>query len=112
MENLNVSPTNTTTSSLTGESVTETTQQCITETMLDPTSMMKEQNCELLSEELEGDTLRFSMECEIQGMKSTSNGVIQTDGENSEGSMNINMNLGEMIMTMDLNWVATRIGDC
>lgn len=95
------------------EPVTETTTQCVKETSFDPGSMMKDaQGCNLVEEELNGDTLNFRMECNIQGTQGTVEGTFQTDGQTGQGNMDMTINLGEMNMSMNMEWVAQRIGDC
>lgn len=101
------------TNPLTGEPTTETSQECIKQTSFKPSDMMKEaQGCELLKDELNGNTLSFVMECSMQGTAATIDGEVQTDGQTGKGNMNMQMNMGEMKMNMEMDWTSRRLGDC
>jgi len=99
---------------LTGEPTTETNTRCVQETSFNPSDMMADaEGCELLDEDLNGDTLTFRMECSMEeGMTATVNGEFQSDGDSGSGSMDMNMDMGEMKMTMDMEWTSKRVGDC
>lgn len=102
------------TNPMTGEPTTETNTRCVKATGFDPNSMMqKAKGCELVEDELNGDTLSFRMECSMeQGMKATVEGEFQTDGRTGQGNMDMNMNMGEINMTMNMNWTSKRLGGC
>lgn len=101
------------TNPMTGEETTETSTDCVKETSFNPSSMMKEaEGCELVRDELNGDTLSFRMECNMQGSRTTVDGMFQTDGQTGKGNMDMSMKMGEMDMDMNMNWTAKRIGDC
>lgn len=99
---------------LTGEPKTETTTKCVEQTSFNPSSLMQDaQGCELLEDELNGDTLNFRMECSMpQGAAISVIGEYQTDGQTGQGNMDMKMNMGEMKMDMKMNWTAKRVGDC
>ena len=98
--------------SITGAS-TRTSQECMTEGEWDPKSMMEgAEGCELIDSALNGDTLNFSMTCDVQGAKSSVQGMYQSKGDSGSGSMNMEMDFGGQIMTMEAEFVANRIGDC
>lgn len=101
------------TNPLTGEPTTETTTECVKQTSFNPSSMLQNaKGCELVKDELSGDTLSFTMECNMQGQKATIDGMFQTDGQTGKGNMNMQMNMGETSMKMNMNWTAERVGDC
>ncbi|MFZ0487686.1 MAG: DUF3617 family protein [Arenicellales bacterium] len=101
------------TNPLTGEPTTETSTQCVKQKSFKPSDMMKNaQGCELVKDELDGDTLNFRMECNIQGQTSTVDGMFQTDGKTGKGNMNVKMNMGQMNMNMKMNWTSERVGGC
>ena len=102
------------TNPLTGEPKTETKTECVKQTSFNPSSMMQDaQGCDMVRDELNGDTLNFRMECSMpQGARVTVDGQYQTDGQTGQGNMDMNMNMGEMKMNMKAEWTARRIGDC
>lgn len=102
------------TNPMTGDPTTETSTKCVKQTSFSPSSMMKDaQGCDLVNEELNGDTLTFRMECTMpQGAMAAVDGKFQTDGQTGQGNMDMNMNMGEMKMNMSMNWTTKRIGDC
>lgn len=106
--------TTTRTNPMTGSPVTETTTECLKEKSFDPREMMKDaQGCELVDENLSGDTLTFAMACNMEGgAKGDIKGRFQTDGQTGNGEMVINMAMGQMNLSMDMNWTAKRLGDC
>lgn len=101
------------TNPLTGEPTTETSTECVKQTSFDPSDMMKDaKECDLVKDELNGDTLNFRMECNMQGSQATVDGMFQTDGRTGKGNMDMTMSMGEMNMTMNMNWTSKRVGDC
>jgi hypothetical protein len=102
------------TSPMTGTPTTETSTECVKEKAFDPREIMKNaQGCQLTDEQLAGDTLTFSMSCNMEGgANGTIDGRFQTDGNTGNGTMTMNMNAGGMSMSMDMNWTARRLGDC
>jgi len=101
------------TNPMTGDPTTETTTECVKQTSFNPSDMVKEaKGCELVKDELNGDTLEFRMECNVQGSKATMDGRFQTDGQTGNGNMDMVMKMGEMNMTMNMEWTSKRIGDC
>lgn len=101
------------TNPMTGEPTTETNTECVKETSFNPSDMMQDaQGCELVKDELNGDTLTYRMECDMQGTQATVDGMFQTDGQTGKGNMDMQMSMGEMDMTMKMDWTAKRVGDC
>lgn len=101
------------TNPLTGEPTTETTRDCVKRTSFSPSQVMKDaKGCDLVKEELNGDTLTFQMKCSMQGSQATMDGSFQTDGQTGKGHMDMTMKAGEMNMTMNMEWTAKRVGDC
>jgi hypothetical protein len=101
------------TNPMTGEPTTETTTECVRETSFNPSSMMEDaEGCDLVRDELQGDTLTFRMECNMQGSQATIDGQFQTDGQTGSGKMDMEMSMGEMKMSMNMDWTSRRVGDC
>ncbi|MGA8261191.1 MAG: DUF3617 family protein [Arenicellales bacterium] len=106
--------TTTRTSPMSGQPVTETKTHCVKQTSFDPATMMKNaQGCNLVKNELDGDTLTFRMECNFQGQSASADGVFQTDGKTGKGNMDVEVDMGQTKMTiMKMNWTSERVGDC
>ena len=101
------------TNPMTGDPITETRVECVKEDKFDPASMMEgADDCDLSRNSVDGDTLVFQMECNMQGGSATIEGQFQTDGETGKGNMDMTINAGGMNMTMNMNWTAKRLGDC
>lgn len=98
---------------MTGEVTSETTTKCVTETDFDPSEMVQSaQGCRLVENNLDGDTLTFRMECNMQGSEAAVDGMFQTDGQTGKGNMDMTMGMGEIKMSMNMNWMSKRLGDC
>ena len=98
---------------ITGAPTTETTTECIKDKKFDPAAMMQgAEGCNLIDDNLDGDTLTYRMECNMQGSQSTIDGRFQTDGHSGKGEMGISINAGGMQMNMNMNWVSKRVGEC
>lgn len=102
------------TNPMTGEPTTETNTRCVKETSFNPSTMMQDaEGCELVKDELNGNTLTFRMECAMeQGTGATVDGEFTSDGDTGSGTMDMNMDMGEMKMTMNMEWTSKRLGDC
>ena len=102
----------TSTNSFTG-TTTQTETECVAEQEFDPRTMFKDaQGCKLLDDSLQGNTLTYSLVCNVQGTQATIEGVYTTDGDLGSGSMNMEMSFSGQTMTMENNFDARRIGDC
>ena len=101
------------TSPMTSQSITETRTECVKETKFDPGKLLQDaEGCSLIDDDLNGDTLTFRMECNMQAAQALVEGTFSTDGQTGSGNMDMEVNTGGMNMTMNMNWTATRLGDC
>ncbi|MDJ0957522.1 MAG: DUF3617 family protein [Arenicellales bacterium] len=101
------------TSPMTTQSITETRTECVKETKFDPGKLLQDaQGCTLIDDNLNGDTLSFRMECNMNRAQAFVEGTFSTDGQTGSGNMDMKVNAGGMNMTMNMNWIATRLGDC
>lgn len=96
-----------------GQPVTETRKECVKDTKFDPAGLMQgTEGCELVNDEMSGNTLTFSMKCNMQGAEASIDGVYQADDHSGKGNMDMTINAAGMNMSMNMNWTATRLGDC
>ena len=68
--------------------------------------------CALADDSLDGDTLTFRMQCDLEGGSATIDGMFQTDGQTGKGNMDMLIDAGGTQMKMNMKWTARRIGDC
>ena len=101
------------TNSMTGTQTT-TTQECMVEDEFDPANMLQDgDNCELNDSNLDGNTLTFTLTCQVEGGgPATMTGVYTSNGDSGNGTMNMEMSFGGQTMTMQGEFEGRRIGDC
>jgi hypothetical protein len=106
--------TTTRTSTMGGGKVIQTEKQCLKHQKFDPQSIMQDmQSCELLSNELKNEnTLLFNMTCSMTGAKASLSGNYYTKNDKGMGEMKVQVDMGGMVMEMDISWDAKRLGDC
>ena len=102
----------TSTNSFAGTS-TQTNQECVTINQFDPKTMAREaEGCDVVESNVNGSTLTFSMNCDIEGGTTVISGQYQSDGDTGSGAMNMEMSFGDQTMTMESTMTTVRIGDC
>ena len=100
------------TNSMTG-TTTQTTSNCMADGEFDPKTMAEgAEGCEVTDDNVDGNTLTFTMACNMQGADVTMEGLYSVDGDEGEGSMNMEMSFGGQTMTMENVFTAKRVGDC
>jgi len=101
------------TNPMTGQPATETNTECVKDKIFNPADMMQgAEGCDLVDDNLDGDTLTYRMKCNMQGNQSIIDGRFQTDGQSGKGNMDISINAGVMQINMNMNWTSKRIGEC
>lgn len=105
--------TTTTTNSMLDQTQTQTTQECVTETSFNPDDMTEElDECEVVRNDVSGNTLTFDMACSADGSEVTVNGEYTAEDDTGHGSMDMNMSMQGMQMKINMQWTSERIGDC
>jgi hypothetical protein len=99
---------------LTGQQVTETRTQCIRTGEFNPRELLRQaQGCRLLSEDQQGNRVRFSLECTVEGGATTQvDGDFESQGTSGSGKLRTRMRIGEMTLNLDTRVTTRRIGDC
>ena len=99
---------------LTGQQFTETRTQCIRTREFNPRELLRQaQGCQVVSEDQQGNRIRFSLVCTLEGGAQTQvDGDFETDGTRGNGRLHTRMRIGEMSLTMDTSVTTRRIGDC
>jgi hypothetical protein len=98
----------------TGQQHTETRSQCIRSREFNPRELLRQaQGCRVVSEDQQGNRIRFSLVCTLEGGAQTLvDGDFETDGISGSGQLRTQMRIGEMSVNMDTNVATRRIGDC
>jgi len=91
----------------------QTRTECLEENEFDPESMMgPNDNCKVTQSKLKGNTLTFTMACNMDGGSGTMTGEYTTDGKTGSGKMTMTMSFGGQTMEMRSTTTARRLGDC
>lgn len=92
---------------------THTTQECVTISEFDPKTMAQDaEGCEVVESDVNGNTLTFTMNCNIQGGEAVINGRYQSNGDTGSGAMNMGISFGDQVMSMESSMTSKRLGDC
>jgi hypothetical protein len=95
-------------SPMTGE---RTNRECIKDAELDPETLLQSgDNCRLTEQNLEGNTLTFTMVCAADS--GTAKGRMFVDGDHGNGEITMQIDSGGRQVDMTMTWDAVRIGDC
>jgi Protein of unknown function (DUF3617) len=93
---------------MTGERVS---RECLKDAVLDPQTMLEGQDdCQMTEQALDGNTLTFTMEC--AGGGGTAQGRMSVDGDQGDGEITMQFDMGGRQMDMSMSWDAVRVGDC
>ena len=93
---------------MTGE---RTSRECLKDAVLDPQTMLEGQDdCQMIEQALDGHTLTFTMVC--AGGSGTAEGRMSIDGDQGDGEINMQFEVGGRQMSMTMSWDAVRVGDC
>ena len=87
--------------------------QCIREEKFDPTEeMTKSAECHLLSHEVSGNAMTWTMSCQMEQMLMQAEGRFESRGASASGRMTMSADMGGHPFTMEVTWNGTRIGPC
>jgi hypothetical protein len=105
--------TSTSTMSMMPQARTNTQRECITEQNNDPVRLMsQESGCELIEQQVEGNTLRWQMRCAMDQGEATAQGRFTLNGDEADGEMLMEMSMQGMPVSMEMLWSGRRVGDC
>ena len=99
-------------SGMPGGTPAQTSTQCLTEQDPIPDSSASAQGCKVTEMKTKGNTVTYKMECDQQGMKTTSTGEMTYKGDSFEGSINMTMGPEAGGMTITTVVKGKRIGNC
>lgn len=89
-----------------------TITQCLTREDPVPAKSADGSNCKILDMTTDGNTVRWTMECNQQGQQMTSTGEMTYDGDRFEGTIETVMGPQAGNMTMTTQITGKRVGDC
>lgn len=90
-----------------------TQRKCLDDKDVIPKSEQPDQTCQDIQHSVKGNTVNWSIRCEQNGTTTVGNGTLTYAGESYSGSMQLEMQGGEMgAMTMSQRLQGRRIGDC
>jgi hypothetical protein len=93
---------------MTGERVS---RECLKDAVLDPQTMLEGQDdCQMTEQALDGNTLTFTMAC--AGGSGTAEGRMFVEGDQGNGEISMQFDMGGRQMSMTMSWDAVRVGDC
>ena len=92
---------------------TSTSKECIKEQEFDLAKILADTDgCNVIENVVSGNTLTFTMSCNIEGGQGTMSGVYTSDGDSGSGEMTMHMSFGGQTIKMDSTMSTKRIGDC
>lgn len=99
---------------LSGQQITDRRTECVREREFNPRSLLRQaQGCQVLSEEQQGNHIRFSLECTLEGGARTRvDGDFQHQGTSGSGTLRTRMQVGDMSLNLDTSVATRRIGPC
>ena len=92
-----------------------TVTECMTRSEISPDEMGTEgmdPNCTFDTVQVDGNTLRWSFDCPVEGGTSHGEWEAVSGGDTLEGSGEITMSFQDQSLTMAMEWAGRRIGDC
>ena len=102
----------TTTSAMTG-TTTRSISECRVAEEFDPTSMVEDADgCELVENELNGNTLTYTMNCDVQGGTGIMRGIYEIDGDHGRGRMDMELSFSGQTLVIENSFTARRLGNC
>jgi hypothetical protein len=93
---------------------TKTEEVCIEDEEFTPEDFNMEQDtpCDLSDIEVDGDTMRWSVNCPAPNGSMTGSWEFTSQGDTVEGSGEMSAQMGGMSMDMDMSWTGAHVGDC
>lgn len=103
----------TTTNSLMPEPVVNTSTVCVEDAAYDPETLLEGvERCRMTSTSVTGNTLRFAMDCSMHGADANVAGQYEVSGDQGEGDMTVSMQMGPMVMKVEMDWTSVYLGAC
>lgn len=91
----------------------QTLDQCIKPGNTTPIEqMMKNNQCSVTKRTVEGNSLKWQMECTSKTGKATGDGVFTSDGETGSAQMQMTATFQGKPLTTVTTWTGKRIGSC
>ena len=104
----------TTNMAMMGAPRSHTTTQCLNESGVSPSTLMKDmaQGCELLNSNTSSNSMDWKVKCQQEGGEMTGDGRVSSTGDTLQGGMNMKMSFNGQAMDMSVEWTGKHIGAC
>lgn len=92
-----------------------TLSECFTESEISMDDMSTdglEGDCQLQMDQLEGNTMRWTVDCPIEGGSSHGEWFATSSGDTVTGEGKLTMAMAGQTMEMNMSWEGRRMGDC
>jgi len=88
--------------------------ECMEESELDPEAFNMDENspCEIGEMQIEGNTVRWDMNCPTVAGDMTGSWEVTSEGETVTGSGSMSAEMAGQTMQFDMNWEGKRLGPC
>lgn len=106
--------TTTMTSPMSPQPRVSTATQCMDKDEFSISDLMPkdESECTITEANVSGNTLTWTMQCEMQGGSGTGGGQFTSNGDSGSGEMHMNMQFQGQTFNMTNSWEGHRIGPC
>jgi len=103
--------TNVSKNTMTPQEKVTTTTECVKEDKNPLEAIMEGGKCKVTKQETKGRTVTWEMECGDQ-YTAKGSGSFTADGDSGDGTLEMNMNLKGIKVTVTNTWKGKRIGEC
>ncbi len=105
--------TTTSTNTMMPEPIVTTNEVCVEGNEFNPEDMVQDMDsCEVLTESVQANRLRYGMQCQVEGGEATIEGEYTVNGDEGQGSMSMNMKMGPIVMDVNVDWQSVYLGPC
>lgn len=92
----------------------ETTTECVDTSEFSINDLMPadESDCTIVESNVDGNTLSWKMQCQMQGGSGEGSGTFKSNGDNGTGEMYMKMTVQGQSFEMQNSWEGKRTGPC
>jgi len=93
----------------------QTTTQCMEDSEMNMDDVGTEgmdSECEFQMDQVDGNTMKWSVDCPVEGGSSHGEWVATSEGESVTGNGTLTVAIQGQSMEMTMSWLGKRIGDC
>ena len=92
----------------------ETASECVDQSSFGIEDLMPadQSDCSIVESSVDGNTLSWKMQCQMQGGSGEGGGTFKSDGDKGTGEMYMNMTIQGQSIEMQNTWQGKRTGPC